>query len=222
MKRLVAIATVSLLATHATAGVIVAPISVTSSVGALFSGASEEFMINQTEISVGYTSGVDDFDTIVSTSTLTGSLTIGSASAWFSNELREVPVAIDFDFGTSLNLTRMALWNDIDVQGLGAFSIFASQDASFASLTFLGEFNAVIQPGIGSLPQVFDFDDTHSQYLRVLGAPVMLDPLGSFLQIEEIAFEAEPKISGVPAPATFALLGLGLLGLLRRRPQPNS
>ena len=217
MKRLLTLTALSLLALETNAGVIVAPVGVTSSVGALFAGAPEEFMINQSEISVGYTSGVGDFDTIVSTSTLTGSFSIGSASAWFSNQLEEVPVAIDFDFGTSLRLTRMALWNDIDSQGLGAFSVFSSLVASFSSLTSLGSFNAVEQPGIGTLPQVFDFDDTSSQYLRILGSPLADDPIGTFLQIEEVAFEAEASSTTVPAPTSIALLGLGLLGLRLRR-----
>ena len=203
------------------ATVVVGAASVTPSIGEFFPGYEAVNIINQSGLSLGYTSGVTDFATYVATATH-GAPTIGTgylSSATASPSPTPMPTTFtinanfDFNFGSSVSLGRLALWNDnaAETQGIKLFEVFSSSDATFTTLASLGTFNAALQ----NLPmpaQIFDFTDAMSQYFRLR---VNTIHGAQRLNFGEVAFESA-AVAAVPLPAALPLFagGLGLLGLL--------
>ena len=190
------------------AGTIVGAVSVSASVSDLNLSFPIANLINQSGISMNYSSGVTDFDTFVGAATLTGNPSWTGGGGWASTTGNSFPATIDFDLGAAHNITRMALWNDTDVQALGNFELFASADALFTSLTSLGSFSGVVQ-NVGTLEQDFDMTDATTQYIRVKGSTV--GSQNGLLNIGEFAFEAGSSV--VPEPASLTLWTLGLVGM---------
>ena len=59
-----------------------------------------------------------------------------------------------------------------------------------------------------SFAQVFDLNDTTTQFIRIVGAPI--EQNNGLLNIGEIAFEGAQS---VPEPLSIVLMGLGLAGI---------
>jgi len=198
----------------AEAGFVVGSASVSASEPDLDSRFPIVNLINQSGISAAYNSGVTDFNTFVGMTALSGNPSFFGAGGWASAVGSSFQVNIDFNLGFVQNLTRMALWNDVDLQGLGNFKLYASDNASFSSLTYLGSFTGY-PGGVGHFAQVFDMTDATTQYIRVEGSPGGNDLL---LNIGEIAFEGS-TVDAVPEPTSKAIWGLGAMGLAfaRRR-----
>ena len=199
----------------AEAGFVVGSASVSASEPDLDSRFPIVNLINQSGISAAYNSGVTDFNTFVGMTALSGNPSFFGAGGWASAVGSSFQVNIDINLGFVQNLTRMALWNDVDLQGLGNFKLYASDNASFSSLTYLGSFTGY-PGGVGHFAQVFDMTDATTQYIRVEGSPGGNEVL---LNIGEIAFEGstvnavpEPtsKLSGASAPWVWHSLVAGL------------
>jgi len=198
----------------AQAGTIVAPASVSASIPDRANYPIGN-LINKSGISAGYISGVTDFDAFVATTKLSVPPSFGGG--WISTGGNSFPASIDFVFATSLNLTRLVIWNDTSFNGIGNFQVFSSSDALFTSLTSLGNFTATAQ-FVGTLGQVFDFSDADTRFIRISGSPIF--STSGVLSIGEFAFESSPAAPApVPLPATALLLvaALGGLGLASRR-----
>ena len=197
------------------AGVLVAPISVTSSEGSLNLNFDVSNLINQSGLSASYTSGVTDFASFVASTTHLNPSTTGNGG-YASPSNSVTTMDIDFDFGSVVSLGRFALWNDQDNQAVGAFTLFSATDASFATLTSLGSFNAVVATiPIGA--QIFDQTDATAQYFRMTATA--FNPGTNLLNFGEVAFESSAVPVSVPEPGTLSIFGLGLagLGFMRRR-----
>jgi hypothetical protein len=190
----------------ANAGFVVGAVSVSSDKADLSPAFAITNLINQSGISANYISGVTDFDTFVATTTLSASPSSPNSGGWATTTGNTFPANIDFNFGSVLTLSRLALWNDIDIQALGTFEVFSSTDASFTNLTSLGNFTATPQ-AVGTLSQVFDFTNATTQFLRVRGTPV--NTPNGLLNIGEFAFESIGTASAVPEPTSLALFGIG-------------
>lgn len=126
-------------------------------------GASLVNLINQSGLSIPYTSGVTDFDTYLAGNPNHTSL---PGNDWVS---LGTPIGkIDFDLGSVLVVDRIAVWN---FSGGSTFStenitIFASQQSDFSGAVNLGTFLLNLPPSNSSQAQVINFGSTNAQFIR--------------------------------------------------------
>ena len=164
-------------------------------------------IIDQSGLSDVYTSGVTDFDTYVATDpTHTGNIV---NSHWFSSN-GTLTGNIDFDLGSSLTVSRIALWFRAGAQNAPAitnFTLFADDENTFTAATNLGSFTNAAFTDLSV--QVYDFTDTQAQFIRM---QITANNGNIFNTAHgEVAFDT---VSAVPVPAAVWLMGSALVGLL--------
>lgn len=194
--------------TQAEATSIVQPQSASTDMGETFPLVHS---IDQSGLSVGYTTGVTDFDTYLS-----GNPTHTSAPGtdWISSDATG---SVTFDFGNVLNLEGMALWNFANPSpGVSDFELFASSTGNAGSFMSLGSFNANAQSPPSSA-QVFNFNPTAAQFIQM---DILSNHGSSITGIGEVAFKtADVTPEPVPEPMTIfgAATALGFGALVNRK-----
>jgi hypothetical protein len=196
----------------ASAGTILSPEAViANTLGVDSAPFANGFMIDQSGLSAGFTSGFTDFDTYIGTSPthVDGGLNV----SWFSPAFGGTTGSIDYDLGSSVKVSQIVLWPD-DFSGPSGISVFTSDDSLFTLATLVGTLspsdpaNSVAVPG-----EVFDLLDTTARYVR-LSITSGFDT-GDQVGIGEVAFDVT-----IPEPSVLTIFGLGLSGLgvmMRRR-----
>src|SRR5690606_32045501 len=127
------------------------------------------YAINQSGLSATYISGVTDFDSFAGTThTVQGG---SSFNTWFSSA-GNITGNFDFYLGSNAQTVEsFALWTDPQPapgQGVKDFNLWADDNASFSSPTFLGSF--VASSGVSNetnFGQVFSFAPTSASYVRM-------------------------------------------------------
>ncbi len=187
---------------------IVQPVSVTAS-SELQPGPDYgvQNLIDQVGLQAGYTSGVTDFATFTAATRhwdgTAGRIFMAAAST----------VRVDFDLGSPMLVTQVAIWPDYDNQNnFGNFDVHVANDPSFAASSFLGSYQLRYEDAVVT-PQpavVFDISDGSGRYVRLDVKDTVLG--GAYALACEVAFAAVPE----PSVGVLWALGLGFLALARR------
>ena len=206
------------------AAVVLQPIGVTASNEAIASGPFEglsaaERLIDQSGLSVGYTSGVTDFDTYFdSHPTHNGFL---GGSSW-ATEINVTTATIDFDIGGEFFVDGLVLWNRGFNFGnqIGNFRLLADSDAAFSSPTTLGVYSASgdLGPNSSVGAELFSFSALDVSYIRMevltpFGPPPLIDDslqAHPLLSAGEVAFRA----IAVPESNTLTIMNLMVVGVV--------
>ncbi len=172
----------------------------------LLGGFDISNMINQNNLSIGYVSGVSDFDAYLSLNPTDGN----TSSDIVAFEEGATPVEMIFDLGDAYRVASFALWNRGEPdQGVKDFALYASNDVLFSTSTLLGNFTATAELGNAQSTEaeVFSFAPTSAAFIRM---DVTSNYGSCCVSLDEVAFKA----SAVPVPAAIWLLFSGLLGLV--------
>lgn len=166
-----------------------------------FSGFELEDAINQSGLSIGYTSGVTDFSTYTATATHDSA---GSLNSGFT-DTGGLPQVFSFDLGAETWIDGFAFWEVDNIGSVTEFELFADDNNDFSdgSSASLGSF-LVDANGSGLLAQIGSFSSVSTQFIH-LNATL---PVGLFDGIGEFAFRS--SVSVVPLPAAFPLYGAGI------------
>ncbi len=191
------------------AGVIRSPTLITqNTLGNLSVDDDDGNLIDQGGLSVGFASGVDDFDTYVlgpsshSTSTAAGMLW-NSPSSKTNGDL-------DFDLGESVTIFRFALWSGGNGgnsnREINSFSVFTAADSSFTSATNVGMFSNPEHQTGPFFAEVYDLVDTVGRFVRLR---INSNHGGPLVKAGELAFDTSS--ASVPEPTSGAFLSLGIV-----------
>ncbi len=116
-------------------------------------------IIDQSGLSLTYTSGVDGFDTYIGLGPTQPLLE--SDNYWISSFGSTIGT-ITFDLGSSLTTTRLAFWSGgNERQAITSFEVYSDDDDDFGNggTTLLGSFNRTDSNPPVSSAEVFDFTD---------------------------------------------------------------
>lgn len=190
------------------ASVIVSPINIINNSLGEFPGYSDDRMIDQSGLSTGFTSGVTDFDTYISTNPTHLST---NSSRSYASPISVTSGVIDFDLGSIFTVNDFVMWGDNSLtstsRGPKDFALYASMSSDFSGAINLGSFTSATPPIPTNIPaEVFSFAATSARYIRLEIINSHGD--GNNINIGEIA------VSAIPIPAAAWLFGSGLLGLI--------
>lgn len=212
VRYLLAFVTASLFVGYASAGYMLAPVSATTNMPTSSSNLLDK-MFDQSGLSAHYTSGVTDFDTFTSTTTHDNGVFL--ANCWAAINFATTG-HIDFYLGGTNTVDKLAMWVNANDSSTKGFTLYASQDDTFASSTNLGTFSAIKS---GSA-QVFTFASTSANYIRMDISSTQGTSFGAV--IGEVAFSTQQAAevpAVVPAPASIISFSFFMLagGLARMR-----
>ena len=202
------------LASTASAGVIVSATSATAS-STFGSNTPITNTIDQSGLSAGYASGVDDFDAYL-TANPTHDLVF--TEEWFT-ENGVAEASVDYDLGSVMTIGSLALWHE-DAAGFTTAALSFSLDGvTYVPLTTIMPANNSANTDYGA--QRFDFAAVALRYLRLDLSGCPKEDNNGFLGcgIGEVAFNrVADGMNAVPLPGAALLFGPALMGLgaLRR------
>jgi hypothetical protein len=204
--------------------VILSPVSATASNTFNIPTVSIDATIDQSGLRIGgvdasFVSGTDDIDVFLAKAPTHA---LNYDTKWFSED-GVTAAGIVYDLGSSYSLQKMAIWVD-ETSGIGSFNLSVSEDGisykqllTDASVIDIPEFTE-------ATAQVWQFPGSGSANARFVKLDVGDCPQSGpyqFCGIGEVAFgTGEPDdgsnppdpTTAVPLPATFLLLGTGMIG----------
>lgn len=194
--------------------VIRSPSAIVSNSMGEFAAGDLAHVIDQSGLSVGFASGVDDFDAYIGLNPMHTFIYPGFE--WFSAP-DVISGALVFDLGASYALPKLALWNE-EFSGINSMTVSVSDSLVFGAA--VGTFLPFNSPQGADYPaEVFDLGGAVGRYVKLdLRCP---NPDFNYngCSMGEIAFSTDVVTPAIPEPGTYALmaLGLGVLGWASRR-----
>ncbi len=197
------------------AAVIVAPVSVQLISGGTVNPFYQvDNVIDQSGLTVGYESGITDFDSYVASNVRHS----GALDTEWAGTRGVTAARLVFDFGREVTLFKFAMWDENNTSiGRMAFST-----------PTLGEFaNFAVNENRGApygVSDVFQFKPIKTRYLTLDFTACGSEPeshSATGCGLGEIIFAEAPAAGAVPEPATWALMigGFGMAGAMLRRRQ---
>ena len=166
--------------------------------------------IDQSGLTAGYTSGVDDFGAYIAGGPLHSQRAVDIE--WFSQSHANA-VTADFDLGAVFSLTGLAIWNE---ESGGAPTADVSVSTDGLAYVLIATIVPTDNPqGAPYAADVFGFGLALARYVRleISGCPA---PTGLFsgCSLGEIAFRSDAPVSPIPLPASLPLFagGIGAFG----------
>lgn len=201
--------------TPTSAGVIIGAVGATADQTTRGGGFSLPALSNQSGLSVGYVSGVTDFDSYIATDpthVTTPAFMWATITSVFSAN-------VTFDLGGNVAVQSFALWNRGNslMQGVRDFNLRACSDGACSVSSLIGSFQATAFHHLddNARAEVFSFASTATSFIRL----EILNVHGiCCITMSEVAFEAS-NVQEVSAPATMLVFAIGLGGVIcaRRR-----
>jgi hypothetical protein len=170
--------------------------------------------IDQSGLTIGYVSGVTDFNTYIGLSPTH----VGSNSPEnFAASPTTVPQNVDYDFGATYPVVKMAFWN-YPFNTLGpvtSLDVFTANNAGFAGAFFAGSFFPADDAASDvNQVQVFDLADSNARYVRLrITGQATIEAIG----YSEVAFAVIPEPFTVGYIAVAVVTLFGTAGRTRRR-----
>ena len=212
MLKSLSILFVLLMVQSATAGVILQASGVSTDMGELLPVVQ---VIDQSGLSAGYTSLVDDFDVYLGA---TPTHVSSSSSTIWASSSGVTSGNVDFSLGASFLVESFALWNRPETSlGLRDFNLLGDDDGDFSNAVALGSYTS-LRPGTNDLlaePEIFTFTPGSYAFVRM---EVVNSYGGALVEFGEAAFEVQQTV--VPEPSTlilFATTAACLFGFRRRQ-----
>lgn len=168
---------------------------------------------DQAGLQSNYVSGVTDFASYLASNPMHS--LAATPNEWFT-DLGVSSASVTYDLGSVYNVGRMALWNE-DAAGIGMLDLLGSTDGTtfFSLASGLTPTNNTVSVDYGA--DVLTFGATNLRYLR-MDMSECPQPNGTGIQtcaIGEVAFETfNTTAQSVPEPGMYALLSMGLLGMV--------
>jgi hypothetical protein len=168
--------------------------------------------INQSGLSIGFESGITDFDLYINSGPKHTST--AKNNEWFGASSTSSDVVV-YDLGTAYLVDKLALWNE-ESSGIGHFDLLASIDGVSYS-TILAAVAPPDNPLADYGASVYAFPSVNARYFRMdLSGCPQPDP-GAYnsCAIGEVAFSSVPG----PLPILGAAIGFGSARRIRKRIQ---
>ncbi|MEN1678577.1 MAG: discoidin domain-containing protein [Planctomycetota bacterium] len=207
------------------ADLILSPVSVVSNSLGDRTDEPVASVIDQSGLSGGFTSGVTDYATYLSTSP-THVARVDNGGQWRSTS-GNTTGSIVFDLGQPYTIERFAIWQGgsnararVSRQNINGVTLETSPDPAFTSPFAAGSFNVPRDVGVSAWPvNDFDLADSTARYVRLtINSNYDFDGTTSSTRFGEIAFE----VSAIPEPSAALSGGLLMVGLLSKRRQRAS
>lgn len=170
-------------------GVIIAPATVSSDQAAVF-GTAAINVVNQSGLSIPYTSGVTEF-----ASYLAMDPTHDGGPEGFVWLFEGSVANFDMDFGADVTVDAIAIWNKDDIFGVADFNLIAADNPDFNNAVnlltdILSQFpsNPVPTPH-----EQFSFTSTTARYFRI---EILTNHGAFFTGLGELAFSSSGKGGG--------------------------
>jgi hypothetical protein len=183
------------------------PTAVSTNMGT-FSGNINN-VIDQSGQNPGYTSGVTDFGTY----TVSATATPANANDLWTSAANATTGNVDFTLGGTFEIDAFAVWALLSNNGdnIGNFTLLASNDASFATTTTLGNFTPTYAAGSPIPATVVNFTLTTASFVRM---EITSNNGGPDVGFNEAAFGIE---SSTPEPSSLWMAGIGIVSFLGYR-----